>query len=93
MFDFDDFSPYTLPKVIEVAEAIPFIALTGWNHEKLYRLKGEVVSKGVKAVTGIDMPIFVKRRFQHGAATRSVFDKLFAVNPSDYRRTFNALYE
>jgi asparagine synthase (glutamine-hydrolysing) len=93
MYDFDDFSPYTLPKVIEVAEAIPFIALTEWDHEKLYQLKGEVVSNGVKAVTGMDMPIYAKRRFQHGAVTRSMCEKQFPLNPSEYRRTFTALYE
>src|SRR5262249_54155342 len=66
VYGFDGFSPYTLPNVIEVAEAIPFIGLTGWSHDRLYRLKGEVVARGVKAVTGLDMPVFEKRRFQHG---------------------------
>ena len=37
--------------------------------QKLYRLKGEVVSRGVKALTGLDMPVFPKRRFQHGAVS------------------------
>src|SRR5262249_3052332 len=67
---FEGFSPYTLPNVIEVAEAIPFIALTEWSHERLYGLKGEIVARGVKAVTGFDMPVFEKRRFQHGAANQ-----------------------
>ena len=93
MFDFEGFSPYTLRNVIEVAEAIPFIALTNWSHEKLYKLKGEIVSKGVKAITGMDMPVFPKRRFQHGVTTRQVFDSRFPVKPSEYRRIFNALYE
>ncbi|MFQ5752297.1 MAG: asparagine synthase-related protein [bacterium] len=34
MFDFEGFSPYTLPNVIEIAEAIPFIALTNWSRDK-----------------------------------------------------------
>jgi asparagine synthase (glutamine-hydrolysing) len=93
LFGFDGFSPYTLPNVIEVAEAIPFIALTDWRHDKLYQLKGEIVSKGVKTITGLDMPVFPKRRFQHGAATRRLFDNLFPAKPVDYRRTFQALYE
>lgn len=93
LFGFDMFTPYTLPNVIEVAEAIPFMTLTGWSHEKLYRLKGEIVSKGVKAITGMDMPIFPKRRFQHGVTTRGVFDNLFSEKPAVYRRTFNAIYE
>ncbi|NOZ03844.1 MAG: asparagine synthetase B family protein [FCB group bacterium] len=93
LFGFEGFSPYTLPNVIEIAEAIPFIALTEWNHEKLYRLKGEIVSRGVKAITGLDMPVFPKRRFQHGVATRDMFAKLFPAEPTIYRRTFHELYE
>jgi asparagine synthase (glutamine-hydrolysing) len=93
LFGFDGFSPYTLPNVIAVAEAIPFIALTDWRHDKLYQLKGEIVSRGVKAITGLDMPVFPKRRFQHGAATRRLFDHLFPTTPREYRRTFHALYE
>ncbi|MFQ5614862.1 MAG: asparagine synthase-related protein [Anaerolineales bacterium] len=93
MFGFEGCSPYTLPNVIEIAEAIPFVALTKWRHENLYRLKGEIVSLGVKAITGLDMPVFPKRRFQHGAAARRVFEDRFPVKPSEYRRVFNALYE
>jgi asparagine synthase (glutamine-hydrolysing) len=90
---FDGFSPYTLPNVIEVAEAIPFIALTDWSPERLYRLKGEIVSQGVKAVTGIEMPVFEKRRFQQGAATREVFTEIFPSTPAMYRQAFHSLYE
>ena len=89
-FGFDAFSPYTAPNVIEVAEAIPFIDLTGWSHEELYRLKGEVVARGVKAVTGLDMPVFEKRRFQHGAADRKLFGEVFPTQPSVYRKAFHA---
>src|SRR5262245_58047127 len=66
-YGFDGFSPLTQPDVIEVAEGIPFIALTDYSVERLYSLKGEIVARGVKAVTGMDMPVFSKRRFQHGA--------------------------
>jgi asparagine synthase (glutamine-hydrolysing) len=90
---FDGFSPYTLPNVTEVAEAIPFIELTEWNHDRLYALKGDVVSRGVKAVTGMDMPIFPKRRFQHGAPDRRVLADLFPAQPSAYRRAYYAAYE
>ena len=34
------------PAVIAVAEAIPFIELTGCDHERLYALKGEIVARG-----------------------------------------------
>jgi asparagine synthase (glutamine-hydrolysing) len=90
---FEGFSPYTLPSVIAVAEGIPFIELTGWSHDRLYDLKGEIVSRGVKAVTGYEMPVFPKRRFQNGAAARPTFDRLFPARESDYRRAFHALYE
>ncbi len=66
---FTAFSPYALPRVIEVAEGIPFIELTNWEHRRLYDLKGQVVAAGVKAVTGVEMPIFEKRRFQRGAVS------------------------
>ena len=39
---FEGFSPYTLPKVIEISEGIPYIDITGWDHEKLYALKGQI---------------------------------------------------
>ena len=90
---FDVFSPYTLPRLIAVAEGIPFIELTGYDNDRLYRLKGEVVAAGVKAVTGLDMPLFEKRRFQHGAAGRKAFERLFPAREADYRRAFHALYE
>ena len=37
------FSPYTRPNVIEVAEGIPFVALTNYDVPTLYALKGEIV--------------------------------------------------
>jgi asparagine synthase (glutamine-hydrolysing) len=90
---FEGFSPYTLPAVIAVAEAVPFIQLTGWSHDRLYGLKGDIVGRGVEALTGYRMPVFPKRRFQHGAAARPAFERLFPARESDYRRAFHALYE
>ncbi|MBV5349241.1 asparagine synthetase B family protein, partial [bacterium] len=55
---FESLSPYTLPNVIEISEGIPYIDMTNWDHQKLYDLKGQFVSEGVKAVTGMDMPVF-----------------------------------
>ncbi len=52
---FRGFSPFTRPQVIAVAEAIPFIKLTEYDVPRLYALKGEVVRRGVKALTGMDM--------------------------------------
>ena len=90
---FDGFSPYTLPNVIEVAEGIPFIEMTNWDHEKLYALKGDIVSSGVKSVTGIEMPVFPKRRFQHGASSGVVFKQNFPGKDIEYRKAFLAIYE
>lgn len=92
MFGFKDFSPYALPNVIEVAEGIPFIQLTNWSEEALYALKGEIVSRGVKAVTGFDMPIFEKRRFQQGAIPENMFKQMFPKDEMGYRAYFNSLY-
>jgi asparagine synthase (glutamine-hydrolysing) len=89
---FTDFSPYTRPNVIAVAEAIPFAELTQGSHERLYALKGEIVARGVKQVLGIDMPVFPKRRFQHGAVEAEHVGRLFPRSEARYRRQFEALH-
>jgi asparagine synthase (glutamine-hydrolysing) len=88
---FTGLSPFVCPPVIAVAEGIPFIELTDWNHDRLYALKGRVVAAGVKAVTGLDMPVFPKRRFQHGAANRP--GELFPAKRAEYRRIYQRVYE
>lgn len=93
LLDFESFSPYTLPNVIEISEGIPYIELTDWDHKKLYDLKGQIVYEGVKAVTGIEMPVFEKRRFQHGAASQNDFIKHFPEKDIDYRKAFFSKYE
>jgi len=89
---FSGFSPFALPNVIEVAEGIPFVELTGWDYERLYGLKGQIVSRGVSAVTGISMPVFEKRRFQRGAVGERDFANLFPGDEGAYRRAFAELY-
>jgi len=64
---FDAFSPFTVRSAVACAAAIPFEQVLGGSVERLYSLKQEVVRAGVKAVTGIDMPVNPKRRFQDGA--------------------------
>jgi asparagine synthase (glutamine-hydrolysing) len=96
-YRFDGFSPFTRPSVVEVAEGIPFIELTGYSTERLYALKGEIVSRGIKAITGMEMPVFPKRRFQHGALKREkLAEHLPAAglqaSEADYRRQFFSLY-
>jgi len=90
---FESFSPYTLPNVIEISEGIPFIDITGWDHKKLYDLKGKIVADGIKAVTGMTMPVFPKRRFQHGAINASNFSKHFPEKEIAYRKEFLSRYE
>jgi hypothetical protein len=53
-FGFAGLSPYTRPSVIAIAEAIPFVQLTDYSVDKLYELKGEIVARGIAAVTGIE---------------------------------------
>ena len=89
---FRGFSPFALPSVIGVAEGIPFIELTDWNHEQLYRLKGEIVKRGVEAITGVTMPIFEKCRFQHGAVSLEGFAELFPADEQVYRDTFADIF-
>ena len=91
-YSFDGFSPYTRPNVMEVAEGIPFGALTQYDVPTLYSLKGEIVRRGVKAVTGIDMPVFPKRRFQHGAMPADAMRERLGGSEAAYRRTFQSLY-
>ena len=89
---FEGFSPFALPNVIEVAEGIPFIEMTDWSHDRLYALKGAVVRAGVEAVTGLSMPVFPKRRFQHGALEQREFARQFDKTPLEYRRLFLERY-
>ena len=91
-FGFEGFSPFTRPDVIEVAEAIPFVELTGMSLERLYALKGEIVSPGVKAITGLEMPVFPKRRFQHGALPVEALRRRVPHHEQNLRRQFHGLY-
>ncbi len=86
------FSPYTRPAVIAVAEAIPFAELAAGDHERLYALKGEIVRRGLRHWTGLDMPVFPKRRFQHGALPGAVFMGRLGQDAEAYRRHFLDLY-
>jgi asparagine synthase (glutamine-hydrolysing) len=90
---FEAFSPYTLPNVIEISEGIPYIDMTNWDHQKLYELKGKIVSHGVRSVTGMEMPVFPKRRFQHGATSDQNFKRHFPVKEIAYRKEFLSNYE
>lgn len=91
-FGFSGFSPFALPNVIEVSEGIPFIELTDWNHAQLYELKGEITRRGVESITGLTMPVFEKRRFQHGATGSETFRSVFPTQEADYRTAFSHMF-
>ncbi len=92
-YGFSGFSPFTRPSVVAVAEAIPFIDLTEYSVERLYELKGEIVARGIAKLTGLQMPIFPKRRFQHGALPEEALRRSLPFKEAEYRRQFLSLYQ
>jgi len=92
-YGFFGFSPYTRPHVVAVAEAIPFIKLTDYSVERLYELKGEIVSRGIAKLTGLKMPVFPKRRFQHGALPEDALHQKLPFREAEYRKQFLSLYQ
>ena len=92
-YGFNGFSPYTRPDVIAVAEAIPFIKLTEYDVSRLYELKGEIVSRGIAAITGLQMPVYEKRRFQHGALSADALHRRLPYREAEYRKQFLSLYQ
>jgi asparagine synthase (glutamine-hydrolysing) len=92
-YGFVGFSPFTRPSVVAVAEAIPFIELTEYSVERLYELKGEIVSRGIAKFTGLQMPTFPKRRFQHGALPEEALRRSLPFQEAEYRKQFLSLYQ
>ena len=92
-YGFSGFSPFTRPSVVAVAEAIPFIDLTDYSIERLYELKGEIVARGIAKLTGMQMPVFPKRRFQHGALPEEALRRSLPFKEAEYRRQFLSLYQ
>jgi asparagine synthase (glutamine-hydrolysing) len=91
-YGFNGFSPFTRPNVVAVAEAIPFIQLTDYSVERLYELKGEIVSRGIAKLTGLQMTAFPKRRFQHGALPEDAMRQKLPYKEAEYRKQFLSLY-
>lgn len=92
-YGFVGFSPYTRPSVIALAESIPFIELTDYSVERLYELKGEIVARGIEKLTGLKMPVFPKRRFQHGALPEDALRQKLPFREAEYRKQFLSLYQ
>jgi asparagine synthase (glutamine-hydrolysing) len=86
---FDAFSPFTTRSVIATAVAIPFEQVLAGDAGRLATLKQDIVSGGVRATLGIEMPVNQKRRFQDGATAlpRERVSKAWC------RRTFNQLWQ
>jgi len=91
-YGFEGLSPLMSRGVMAVSEGIPFIGLTNYDVPTLYSLKGEVVRRGVKALFGVDMPVFEKRRFQHGATSKETLRAKLPAQEAVYRRQFLAMY-
>jgi len=91
-FGFEGFSPFMSPPLIRVAEAIPFDALTRGDVGRLYALKGEILARGMLAVTGMRMPAYPKRRFQHGAAPAGVVGSRLGHSEAAYRAQWLSQY-
>ena len=89
---FESFSPYTRPALVELAASLPWDALTEYDTDRLYALKGEIVAAGVRALTGMEMPVFTKRRFQHGALDADAMRRALPWSEAEYRSRFLALY-
>ena len=92
-YGFSGFSPFTRPSVVAVAEAIPFIDLTEYSVDRLYELKGEIVGRGIAKLTGMKMPVFAKRRFQHGALPADAMRSTMPMREAEYRKQFLSRYQ
>jgi len=90
-YGFNAFSPYTVRSVIAETLAIPFVQVIGDSAERLATLKHDVVGVGVKAVTGMTMPVFPKRRFQEGAGGETY--RQWRVSKSWCRQVFLRQWE
>jgi asparagine synthase (glutamine-hydrolysing) len=91
-FGFDALSPFTRPSVTSVGEGIPYIEMTDYDHHKLYELKGAVVASGIKQITGFDMPVYPKRRFQHGAVKKEKLNQILGTSEAKMRRRLQELF-
>jgi asparagine synthase (glutamine-hydrolysing) len=47
----------------------------------------------VKAITGFDMPVFPKRRFQHGALRVDELRRRVPNREAEFRKQFLAMYQ
>jgi asparagine synthase (glutamine-hydrolysing) len=65
--------------------------LTDYDERRLYALKGEIVARGVRGLTGLAMPVFPKRRFQDGFLPAGL-PRAGRAGETLYRAHFDALH-
>jgi asparagine synthase (glutamine-hydrolysing) len=85
---FTAFSPFSVRSVIAAAAALPFEQVLAGQIERLYTLKQDVVSAGIRSVLGVEMPVNPKRRFQDGAGAASA-----RVTKAWCRNVFSKMWE
>ena len=78
--------------MVGVAEGMPVVGLTGYDVDKLGALKGDIVARGVRSALGFDMPVFEKRRFQHGATSVCSLRENIPAREGQLRQKFLELY-
>ena len=91
-FGFTGFSPYTRPNVIEVAEGDPVRDPHPLRRADALRAEGRDRAAGHQGGHRLDMPVFPKRRFQHGAMPAEAMRARIGQDESSYRRTVYNLY-
>ncbi len=64
----------------------------GRKRREALRAEGRDRLRGVRAITGFAMPVFPKRRFQHGAGGDDVFARRFGYTEAQYRAAFLSRY-
>ena len=91
-YGFDGFSPYAQPAVVDVAEGIPFAALTAYDVPTLYASKARSCARGVKARHRLrhadlpEAPVPARRDTRRHDADASWRRR------ATYRRAFHGLY-
>ena len=91
-FNFKSVSHFTAKPVVQIASRIPFRELVHGSEDRLYSLKGEITKAGVKHVTGKDMIVFPKARFQQGAMSSDVVRKRMTFAKTECKMVFNKLF-
>ena len=92
-YGFAGFSPYTRPAVVEVAEGIPFAGADALRRADALRAQGrDRRGAASRRSPGFDMPVFPKRRFQHGAMPADAMRARLGGTEQAYRRAFHGLY-